>query len=109
MVRVVAKNDPSKARRAKHHANKGYARVAVISTLPVGVLTGKALEGKALEGKAKEGEQGSGKKRTAKRKPESSPSSSLSSLSDRYDEWLWNVKPTGVNPLSDVDMEGYGS
>ena len=49
VVKVVAKNDPSKARRAKHHANKGYARVAVISALPVGVLTGKALEEKASE------------------------------------------------------------
>ena len=61
MVRVVAKNDPSKARRAKYHANKGYARVAVISALPVRVLTGKALEGKARDG------EGSGKKRAAQR------------------------------------------
>ena len=106
----MKKIDPSKARCAKHHTNKGYACVAVISALPVGVLTGKVLEEKALEGTAKEGEgNGNGKKRAAKRKPESSSLSSTSSSSDRYDEWLWMVKPTGVNPPSDVDTEGYGS
>ena len=105
MVRVVAKNDPSKARRVKHHTNKGYARVAVISALPVGVLTGKEL----LERKARDGE-GSSKKRAVKRKPESLSSSlSSSETYPKYDEWLWTVKPTGINNESDVDTKGYRS
>mgnify|MGYP002654568360 CR=1 FL=1 len=37
VVEVIEKNDPSQARRAKHHANKGYAKVAVISQVPMGV------------------------------------------------------------------------
>ena len=37
VVEVIEKDDPSQARRAKYHSNKGYARVAVISHVPMGI------------------------------------------------------------------------
>lgn len=48
VVRVVTKNDPSQARRAKFYANKGYARVALISPLPLGLQTKFPHTGNAL-------------------------------------------------------------
>ena len=55
VVRVVEKNDPNKARRAKFHANKGYARVTVISALPVGINAKPTNSGNAQEMKARDG------------------------------------------------------
>jgi len=37
VVMVVTKNNPSQTRHAKFYANKGYARVALISPLPLGI------------------------------------------------------------------------
>ena len=63
VVMVVTKNDPSQARCVKFYANKGYAHVALISPLPLGIqpkhpYTGNALVKKLeMERKAR-GEEG---------------------------------------------------
>ena len=115
MVRVVAKNDPNKASHVKFHANNGYARVAVISALPVGIQPKPPHTGNALEMKVRDGE-GAGKKRVAQR--ESSSSSSLWSSSDEarpQDEecfWkrkgFWDGARTGLNKIQN-GTEGYKS
>ena len=62
VVMVVTKNNPSQTRHAKFYANKGYARVALISPLPLGIQpkyphTGNALVKKLeVERKARDEE-----------------------------------------------------
>lgn len=52
VVEVIEKNDPSQARRSKYHSNKGYAKVAVISHVPMGI-DAKPSKKKASDGLGK--------------------------------------------------------